>query len=299
MAITKAVVPVAGLGTRLLPATKSQPKEMLPVGRKPVVQYVIEELEQAGVRSLLFITGRNKTAIEDHFDRDAELRRALEAAGKHDLLGALAYEDASVEFLYTRQSEQRGLGHAIALAEGYTQDEAFVIALGDSIIESNGDRSVVRRLIEAFEQTGAAAAIAFEEVAPQEVSRYGIAAPGGPAVPSQGDDVFRIADLVEKPDVDKAPSRLAISGRYVVGSAVYDALRKTQPGKGGEIQLTDALRIMLDEGKTLVGVRFRPDEHRHDIGNFGSYFRCFLHFALRDPDYGDALREAITDELGD
>jgi UTP--glucose-1-phosphate uridylyltransferase len=157
----------------------------------------------------------------------------------------------------------------------------------------------VRRLIGAFEQTGAAAAVAFEEVPEREVSRYGIAAPEGPAIAGQGDDIFRIADLVEKPDVDQAPSRLAISGRYVVGSAIFDALRETQPGKGGEIQLTDALRIMLEEGKTLIGVRFRPDEHRHDIGNFGSYFRSFLHFALRDPDYGDALREAIADELGD
>jgi len=298
MGTTKAVVPVAGLGTRLLPATKSQPKEMLPVGRQPVVQYVVEEIEAAGLTSILFVTGRSKTAIEDHFDRDAELRRSLAQANKADLVAALAYEDANVEFLYTRQSEQLGLGHAIGLAEGYVNGEPFVIALGDSIIESLQGPSVLRRLIDAFEQTGAAAAIAFEEVAPADVGRYGIAAPGGP-IAGLGGDVFRIDDLVEKPDADAAPSRLAISGRYVASSALFDALRRTEPGKGGEIQLTDAFRIMLAEGKTLIGLRMRPGERRHDIGNFESYFRSFLHFALRDPDHGEALRAALARELDD
>ncbi|MFW6163990.1 MAG: sugar phosphate nucleotidyltransferase, partial [Planctomycetota bacterium] len=155
MAISKAVIPVAGLGTRLLPATKSQPKEMLPVGRKPVVQYVVEEAEGAGLRAVLFVTGRSKTAIEDHFDRDGELRRSLAESGKDDLLQALAYEDADVEFFYTRQSEQLGLGDAVSLAEGYAEGDPFVIALGDSIIESKASPPVLRRLIDAFEQTGA------------------------------------------------------------------------------------------------------------------------------------------------
>jgi len=298
MPITNAVVPVAGLGTRLLPATKSQPKEMLPVGRKPVVQYVVEEIEDAGLRSVLFITGRSKTAIEDHFDRDTELRRSLAINGKHDLLHALAYEDANVEFFYTRQSEQLGLGHAVALGESYTEGQPFVIALGDSIIESQGTPSVLRRLIDAFEATGATAAIAFEEVPEDHVHRYGIAAPADGALPGVGDDVFRVADLIEKPSQAEAPSRLAISGRYVVSSAIFDALRKTGKGKGGEIQLTDAFRILLAEGHPIVGLRFRPGEKRHDIGNYGSYFRTFLHFALQDPDCADALRAAIREELG-
>lgn len=298
MPITKAVVPVAGLGTRLLPATKSQPKEMLPVGRKPVVQYVVEELEQAGLRSILFITGRNKAAIENHFDRDPELRRNLKENGKENLLAALAYEEADVEFLYTRQSEQLGLGHAVSLGESYVEGQPFVIALGDSIIESQGTPSVLRRLINAFESAGADAAIAFEEVPIEDVSRYGIAAPAEGTRPGAGDDVFRVADLIEKPSRDEAPSRLAISGRYVVSSAIFDALRKTKPGKGGEIQLTDALRILLDEGRSIVGLRFRPGEKRHDIGNFGSYFRTFVHFALQDPDCGQSLRDTIEDELG-
>jgi UTP--glucose-1-phosphate uridylyltransferase len=296
MAITKAVVPVAGLGTRLLPATKSQPKEMLPIGRKPVVQYVVEEIEQAGLRGVLFVTGRNKTAIEDHFDRDAELRRALENGRKTELLAALAYEDANVEFFYTRQSEQRGLGHAISLAEGYVEGETFAIALGDSIIESKHSPTVLRRLIDAFERTGASAAIAFEEVAPDDVVHYGIAAPAE-TLPGFDGDVFRIAGLIEKPSVGEAPSRLAIAGRYVATSALFDALRRTKPGKGGEIQLTDALRILLDDGKTLIGLRMRAGERRHDIGNFESYFRSFLHFALRDPDHGEALRRTLTGEL--
>ena len=298
MPIAKAVVPVAGFGTRLLPVSKSLPKEMLPVGRKPVVQYVVEELEEAGIRSVLFITGRGKSAIENHFDRDAQLRAKLTENGKEELLATLAYEDASMEFLYTRQSEQLGLGHAIRLGEGFVQGEPFVIALGDSIIESQGDASVLRRLIDAFERTGAAAAIAFEEVPKADVSRYGIAAPSAEPLRGLGDDVFRIHSLIEKPTPDEAPSCLAIAGRYVVDAAVFDALRRTQPGAGGEIQLTDAFRILLDGGKALIGVRFRPGERRHDIGSFDSYYRTFLHFALQDPDHGSALRDAFENRAG-
>ena len=296
MATTKAVIPVAGLGTRLLPATKSQPKEMLPVGRKPVVQYVVEELQQAGLTSILFVTGRGKSAIENHFDRDAELRRALENGRKKDLLAALDYEEANVEFFYTRQGEQLGLGHAISLAEGHVRGAPFVIALGDSIIESRHEPSVLRRLIDAFEQTGAAAAIAFEEVEPGDVVHYGIADPAE-TLPGLGGDVFRVRGLIEKPSVAEAPSRLAIAGRYVVGSGIFDALRRTKPGKGGEIQLTDALRILLDDGQPIIGLRMREGERRHDIGNFESYFRSFLHFALRDPEHGERLRQTLAGEL--
>ncbi len=296
MATTKAVVPVAGLGTRLLPATKSQPKEMLPVGRKPVVQYVVEEIQQAGLTRLLFITGRSKTAIENHFDRDAELRRALANGRKSGLLAALDYEDANLEFFYTRQSEQLGLGHAISLAEGHVRGEPFVVALGDSIIESTGTPSVLRRLVDAFEATGAAAAIAFEEVAPDDVVHYGIADPGE-AIAGWTGDAFRIRGLIEKPSAAEAPSRLAIAGRYVVGPCIFDALRRTRPGKGGEIQLTDALRILLADGQPVIGLRMREGERRHDIGNFESYFRSFLHFALRDPEHGEALRQALAGEL--
>ncbi|MBM4031886.1 MAG: UTP--glucose-1-phosphate uridylyltransferase [Planctomycetes bacterium] len=296
MATTKAVVPVAGLGTRLLPATKSQPKEMLPVGRKPVVQYVVEELQDSGLTSILFVTGRGKSAIENHFDRDAELRRALADGDKGGLLAALAYEEANVEFFYTRQGEQLGLGHAVSLAEGYAQGEPFVIALGDSIIESRQSPTVLRRLLDAFESTGAAAAIAFEEVEPDDVVHYGIADPGE-TLPGFDGAVFRVRGLIEKPALSEAPSRLAIAGRYAVGSCIFDALRRTRPGKGGEIQLTDALRILLDDGRPVIGLRMRAGERRHDIGNFESYFRSFLHFALRDPDHGEALRRALAGEL--
>lgn len=296
MATRKAVIPVAGLGTRLLPATKSQPKEMLPVGRKPVVQYVVEEIQAAGITSILFITGRGKSAIENHFDRDAELRRALQNGNKADLLAALAYEEADVEFFYTRQSEQLGLGHAVSLAEGYAQGEPFVIALGDSIIESRQSPPVLRRLLEAFEATGAAAAIAFEEVEADDVVHYGIVDPGE-TLPGHDGAVFRVRGLIEKPSVAEAPSRLAIAGRYVVSSSIFHALRRTRPGKGGEIQLTDALRILLDDGQPVIGLRMRANERRHDIGNFESYFRSFLHFALRDPEHGEALRRDLAREL--
>ncbi len=232
MATRKAVVPVAGLGTRLLPATKSQPKEMLPVGRKPVVQYVVEEIQAAGLASILFVTGRGKSAIENHFDRDAELHRALQNGKRSDLLAALAYEEADVEFFYTRQGEQLGLGHAVSLAEGYAQGEPFVIALGDSIIESRQSPPILRRLLDAFEATGAAAAIAFEEVEADDVVHYGIADPAE-TLPGFDGAVFRVRGLIEKPSVAEAPSRLAIAGRYVVGSAIFDALRRTPAGKGG------------------------------------------------------------------
>ena len=265
MSVTKAVVPVAGLGTRLLPATKSQPKEMLPVGRKPVVQYVIEEIEQAGLRSVLFVTGRNKTAIEDHFDRNSELRRTLANGKKSDLLAALAYEDANVEFLYIRQSEQLELGHAVSLAEGYAEGQPFAIALGNSIIESKQSPTVLRRLIDAFERAGASAAIAFEEVEPDDVVHYGIADPAD-TLPGFGGDVFRLRGLVEKPAVAEAPSRYAIAGRYVVSSAVFDALRRTQPGKGGEIQthrcVPHPARRRQDPHRPARSCRRVPPRHR-------------------------------------
>ena len=193
MAITKAVVPVAGLGTRLLPATKSQPKEMLPVGRKPVVQYVVEELEANGIRQILFITGRNKSSIEDHFDFDYELTRHLREAGKEDLLPELQYERLKLEIFYSRQRRQRGLGDAIGCAEHFTRDQPFVVALGDSIIGLHASSRLVERLTAAFRESGAACAIAVEEVSPGSVSQYGIVRPG-----SDG-EVFPIVDLVEKP----------------------------------------------------------------------------------------------------
>ncbi len=291
MEITIAVVPVAGLGSRLLPATKSQPKEMLPVGRKPVVQYVAEELTRAGMERILFVTGPGKASIENHFDLNPELIQILRETGKEDLLAELYFERADVRYFYTRQRELLGLGHAILCSRPFVGDQPFVVALGDSIIGMNAASDVVRRMIDIFAQQRAEAVIAFEEVPRSDVHRYGIADPKGDG------DVFELADVIEKPSPEEAPSALAIAARYVFAPSIYDAIDRVAPGKDGEIQLTDAVRILLREQARVVGVRLRNDERRYDIGNFDSYFRAFVEFALNDPRSGAALRQALEEML--
>jgi UTP--glucose-1-phosphate uridylyltransferase len=292
MPVNLAVVPVAGLGTRLLPATKSQPKEMLPVGRKPVVQYVVEELTRVGVDRVLFVTGPGKASIENHFDLNAELTQVLRETGKEDLLEELAFEQASAQFFYTRQRQLRGLGHAVQCARTFVGGQSFVVALGDSIIGLQASSDVVGRMIRTFETTGAAAVVAFEEVPRSEVSHYGIALPG----PEQ-DGVFPLRSVVEKPSAADAPSTLAIAARYVFAPSIFAALEQTAPGKGGEIQLTDAIRRLIDEGQPVLGLRLPPGERRFDIGNVDAYFRAFVEFALADERHGPALRAFVRDLL--
>src|SRR5712692_5622348 len=287
MHIDLAIVPVAGQGTRLLPSTKSQPKEMLPVGRKPVVQYIVEELAGSGIRRLLFVTGPGKTSIENHFDINAELIAFLRETGKEELLAELAFERESLEYFYTRQRRQLGLGHAVLCARPLVS-EPFIVALGDSIIGINAQSDIVRRMIAEFERAGAQAAIAFETVAREDVVNYGIAKPRGAAA-----DVFPLADIVEKPSVDDAPSELAVAARYVFDPVIFDYLEKTPPGKGGEIQLTDAIRLLIRSGGKVVGMRLSGAERRFDIGNFESYFRAFVEFALADPRHGAELRDFV------
>ena len=288
MPITIAVVPVAGRGTRLLPLTKSQPKEMLPVGRKPVVQYVVEEMARCGVSRLIFVTGPGKTAIENHFDIDAELVAHLRETGKEELLAELAFEREDLEYFYTRQRRQLGLGHAVLCARPVIGQQPFVVALGDSIIGLNAQSQVVRMMAEQFEAARAQAVIAFEEVPREDVVYYGIAKPRG-----QVGAVFELDDLVEKPEVAEAPSNLAVAARYVFSPAIFDYLEKTVPGKGNEIQLTDAIRDLIRGGGKVLGVALPPGEKRFDIGNFESYFRAFVEFALADPVYGPALRDHV------
>ncbi|MBX7169243.1 MAG: NTP transferase domain-containing protein [Pirellulales bacterium] len=291
MPIDIAVVPVAGRGTRLLPLTKSQPKEMLPVGRKPVVQYVAEELADAGVHKLVFITGPGKTAIENHFDVDDELTNHLRLTGKEDLLAEVT-ERTDQEHFYTRQRRQLGLGHAVLCARSIVGTQPFVVALGDSLIGLHGRSNIVARMIREFTERKADAVIAFEEVEPDEVVHYGIAQPRGAVAP-----VFELADIVEKPAVADAPSRMAVAGRYVLSPAIFELLADTKPGKGGEIQLTDALRALVRGGGKIVGVRLAPGEHRHDVGNYERYFRAFIESALTDPQYGPAMREFVAELL--
>jgi UTP--glucose-1-phosphate uridylyltransferase len=293
MEINIAVVPVAGLGTRLLPATKSQPKEMLPVGRKPVVQYVVEELTRMGMQRLLFITGPGKTSIENHFDLNGELIQVLRETGKEELLAELEFERAPVQYFYTRQRQLLGLGHAISCAQPFVGNQPFVVALGDSIIGMHAQSDIVQRMTRCFVDKQAAAVIAFEEVPAAEVYRYGIARPK-----SDG-DIFEIADLIEKPSVEEAPSNLAIAARYVLAPAIFEAIRHTRPGKGGEVQITDAIRILMQGGGKVYGVCLRGDERRYDIGNFQAYFRAFVEFALADAKEGPALRQHLEAILND
>lgn len=285
MAITDAVVPVAGLGTRLLPATKSQPKEMLPVGAKPVVQYVVEELRACGVDRVLFVTGRGKSAIEDHFDDDPELIRALREAGREELLAELEFERMGVEFAYTRQRRQRGLGDAILYAERFSGSGPFIVALGDAIIGRHEPSPIVARLTAAFEASGAACAIAVQAVPRELAPRYGMVAgePDG--------HHLRVTGLVEKPAPADAPGDLAVAARYVFSPAIFGALRATPPGHGGEVQLTDAIRRLLDAGEHVVAVTLGPEDRRYDVGTVESYCATFLEFALTDPRYGERLRE--------
>ncbi len=289
MPVDIAVVPVAGRGTRLLPLTKSQPKEMLPVGRKPVVQYVVEELARCGIGRLLFITGPGKAAIENHFDIDAELVTNLRESGKEELLEELAFEREDLEYFYTRQRRQLGLGHAVLCAQPVVGGQPFVVALGDSIIGLHAQSSVVRVMIEEFDKRRVDAVIAFERVAPAEVIHYGIAKPR-----QNGMGIFELEDIVEKPDVDEAPSNLAVAARYVFSPAIFDFLKRTAPGKGDEIQLTDAVRTLIREGGKVMGISLPESEKRFDIGNFESYFEAFVEFALSDPLYGAALRDRLT-----
>lgn len=294
MALDLAVVPVAGLGTRLLPATKSQPKEMLPVGRRPVVQYVVEELRESGIRRILFVTGYGKSSIEDFFDVNQQLVNHLRHTGKEDQLAELAFERNQVQYAYTRQREQLGLGHAVLIGEPFVGRQPFVVALGDSIIGMHAKSRIVEKMIEEFETSNADVVVAFEELDdPQEVVHYGIAKPRGAIT----GDVFELESMVEKPAVDEAPSNLAVAARYVFSPAIFDELQTTERGKGGEIQLTDAMQQVLRKGGKGVGIRLPKDEPRFDIGNFESYFKAFVDFALADPQFGDDLADYLRGKL--
>ncbi len=286
--IRSAVVPVAGLGTRLLPATKSQPKEMLPVARKPIVQYVAEELVANGIEQILFVTGRGKSSIENHFDHDPELARLLAAANKQDLIEELSSVELDAKFFYTRQRMQRGLGDAVLCGENFAGEEPFVVALGDSIIGLHNRSRAIARMAELFQARRASCVLAVEEVPPEETVHYGIIEPA-----EVNGEECRVANLVEKPAPGRAPSNLAIAGRYVFSPLIFDMIRRVRPDPRGEIQLTDAIQLMCEEGRRVLALKLPPGERRYDIGNFTSYFQTFLEFALADPAYGPGLRAAL------
>jgi UTP--glucose-1-phosphate uridylyltransferase len=286
--VQNAIVPVAGYGTRLLPATKSQPKEMLAVARKPIVQYVAEELVGNGLQQILFVTGRNKNSIENHFDHDPMLHRILEEGNKKDLLAAQDLSDLKAKYFYTRQPFQNGLGDAILCGESFAGQSPFVVALGDSIIGLHGQSRSLSRMIELFEDRRASCIIAVEEVPPEEVSHYGIVEPAD----VEG-DMMRVANLIEKPARDEAPSNMAIAARYVFSPLIFDLIKQVKPDKRGEIQLTNAIQMMCEEGRRVLAVKLPSSERRYDIGNFPSYFETFVEFALADPEFGDSFRERL------
>ena len=293
MPIHLAVIPVAGLGTRLLPTTQAQPKEMLPVGRNPVAQYVVEELADSGLDRLLFVTGNGKESIENFFDLNLPLIAYLRETGREDELQELEFEQRKIEYAFIRQRQQLGLGHAVLCAQPFVADQPFVVALGDSIIGLHASSRIVARMTEEFERTGADCVIAFEELSdPRDVVHYGIAQPRGHA-----GDVFELERIIEKPSMEEAPSRLAVAARYVFSPNIFEYLAKTRPGKRNEIQLTDAIQHMLEDGAKGIGVRLEPNMKRYDIGNFDSYFQAFVEFALSDEKYGPALRAHLLNLL--
>ena len=284
MKIRKAVFPAAGLGTRFLPATKAQPKEMLPLVDKPIIQYVIEEAVAAGLTKIIIVTGRGKNAIEDHFDTSYELEKMLEARGKTDLLEQVRAVSNMINVSYVRQGESLGLGHAVLMARDLVGDEPFAVMLGDDIIDSRVP--CMKQMVEVFEQHQGPV-IAVHQVPRQDISAYGVI--DGSPEPGNG-RVYRIRDLVEKPRTEAAPSDLAIIGRYILTPDIFDCLEGTLRDEGGEIQLTNGLRA-LREKRQLYGYRF--EGIRHDAGNKLGFLKATVEFALKRPDLGGAFREYL------
>ncbi len=273
-AVTKAVVPAAGLGTRFLPATKATPKEMLPVVDKPAIQYVVEEAVSAGLSDMLLITGRSKRSIEDHFDRAYELEEALTAKEDWDKLGLVRESSELATVHYVRQGDPKGLGHAVLCAAQHVGDEPFAVLLGDDLIHP--DDPLLTEMIAVRERHGGSV-LALMEVDPEEVSLYGCAA----IAPTAEEGVVTVTDLVEKPVPGQAPSRWILIGRYVCDPGVFEVLRHTQPGRGGEIQLTDALKVLAQRGE-VRGVLFHG--RRYDTGNKLDYLRTMVQFACDRPE---------------
>lgn len=287
--VTKAVIPAAGLGTRFLPVTKATPKEMLPVVDRPAIQYVVEEAIRAGLNDVLMITGRNKRALEDHFDRVPVLEQQLAEQGKDALLASVVEtNELGGDLHYVRQGDPKGLGHAVLRAKRHVGDEAFAVLLGDDLIDEKED--LLARMVEVQERTGGSV-VALMEVPREAISAYGAAA----IEAVEGEDGFvKITGLVEKPAADEAPSNYAVIGRYVLSPKVFEVLENTAPGRGGEIQLTDALQTLAQrEGEGVYGVVFSG--RRFDTGDKLSYLKANVILAAERPEFGDDLRAWLKD----
>ena len=282
--VRKAVLPAAGLGTRFLPATKAQPKEMLPVVDKPLIQYSVEECVASGIENIIIVTGRGKSAIEDHFDASPELESFLERKGRRDQAELVRQISNLVRFSYTRQKEPLGLGHAVLEARQMVGDEPFAVLLGDVIM--TGARPVTRQLIDVYESTGEGA-IAVVPVAREQVSLYGIVATD-PPIERDGRQIYRIRDLVEKPSPEEAPSTLAVVGRYVLPAEIFECLERTGPGRGGEIQLTDALRLLAKERELWAVV---CEGKSYDAGDKLGFLQATVEIAMENQEFGEAFRD--------
>ncbi|MFL5911965.1 MAG: UTP--glucose-1-phosphate uridylyltransferase [Gaiellaceae bacterium] len=282
----KAVIPAAGLGTRFLPATKAVPKELLPVVDIPALEYVVAEAAGVGLADVLVITARGKEAIADHFDRSPELEAALEKKGDTDRLAAIRRSADLADVHFLRQDAPRGLGHAVVCAEGFVGDEVFAVLLGDDLVDERDE--LLRPMLDVQAEHGGCV-VALMEVPEQSVSLYGCVA----IEPTSREEVVRVTDLVEKPAPDQAPSNLAIIGRYVLAPPIFDVLRETEPGRGDEIQLTDALRALAVAGEPMHGVVFRG--RRYDTGDRADYLKAVVRLACERPDLGPEFRRWLED----
>lgn len=287
--VTKAVIPAAGLGTRVLPATKAQPKEMLVIVDKPSLQYIVEELVESGITDIIIVTGRNKNSIEDHFDFSYELENTLERDGKFELLKKIDDISSMANIYYVRQNHPLGLGHAILKAKSFIGDDPFVIALGDDIVYNPG-APVAKQLIDVYEKYGSSV-IGVQEVESGDVSKYGIVKPAN----ILDENTVEMIDFIEKPSLEEAPSNLACLGRYLLSGDIFKYLETTEPGKGGEIQLTDAILKMLNDNQKVVAYNFQGK--RYDIGNKIGLLKANIEFGLRNEETRDDLIKYLKEEI--
>ncbi|NLK67737.1 MAG: UTP--glucose-1-phosphate uridylyltransferase GalU [Clostridiaceae bacterium] len=288
MKVHKAIIPAAGLGTRFLPATKAQPKEMLPIVDKPTIQFIVEEAVASGIEDIIIVTGRNKRAIEDHFDKSYELEEVLEKTNKEELLALVRDISNLVNIHYIRQKEPKGLGHAIYCAKAFIGNEPFAVLLGDDIVKS--DVPCLKQLIDIYDKYRTTV-LGVQRVPQEDVSKYGIVA--GRQV---DDRVFKVTDMIEKPEIDEAPSNIAILGRYIISPSIFSYLENVSPGKNGEIQLTDALKDMMHH-ETMYAYDFIG--RRYDVGNKMGFLQATVEFALDRDDLRDEfsswLKQIVKD----
>ncbi|AOJ67844.1 MULTISPECIES: UTP--glucose-1-phosphate uridylyltransferase GalU [Burkholderia] len=285
--VTKAVFPVAGLGTRFLPATKASPKEMLPVVDKPLIQYAVEEAIAAGITEMIFVTGRSKRAIEDHFDKSYEIEAELEARGKEKLLSLVrGIKPRHVDCFYVRQAEALGLGHAVLCAEKLVGDSPFAVVLADDLLD--GRPPVLRQMIDVFNHYHTSV-VGVEEIAPHDSKSYGVI-----DGKRWEDNLFKLAGIVEKPEPAEAPSNFGVVGRYVLTPRIFDHLRALEPGAGGELQLTDALQSLLKDEQVLA---HRYDGTRFDCGSKIGYLKATVEFALRHPEVAIGFEQYLSERF--